>query len=116
MKASLTISPSETASYLDLKVELSGISLTLIKDPATCPTQGSSTHCQSTTMLDNRVQQIAVVNGSLYIGGLPEVTPYVRSKIATLSGFRGCLGVSFITKKMHLCNIKDLEGLSMLFV
>ena len=37
-----------------------------------------------------------VLDGSLYIGGLPQLTPFIRSKLHTIKYFRGCLGVSII--------------------
>ena len=35
-----------------------------------------------------------VLDGSLYIGGLPQLTPFIRSKLHTINYYRGCLGVS----------------------
>lgn len=33
------------------------------------------------------------LNNSMFIGGVMEFTPYTRSKLITISGFVGCLGV-----------------------
>ena len=94
VETSLAITPAETTSYLDLEVDLSGRSLTLVKNPQNCAETTGTTHCRSTAMLQNDISQFTVVNGSLYIGGLPDVTPYIRSKIESAAGFRGCLGVN----------------------
>ena len=44
-----------------------------------------------------------VLDGSLYIGGVPQLTPFIRSKLKTTDGYRGCLGVSlFLFNKRTL--------------
>ena len=49
-----------------------------------CSVNGTAKSQQASLMLD----------GSLYIGGLPRLTPFIRSKLHTVSYYRGCLGVS----------------------
>ncbi|WAR30635.1 LOW QUALITY PROTEIN: FBP1-like protein [Mya arenaria] len=38
------------------------------------------------------IGQKIILNESLYIGGLPQMTAYLRSKVQTLPGFTGCIG------------------------
>ena len=46
------------------------------------------------TLGQNLIGQELYLNEGLYIGGLPERTPYLRSKLSTFKGFTGCFGVS----------------------
>ena len=46
------------------------------------------------TLGQNLIGQELYLNEGLYIGGVPEITPYLRSKLSTFKGFTGCFGVS----------------------
>ena len=45
----------------------------------------------------NLIGQELYLNEGLYIGGVPEESPYLRSKLSTFKGFIGCFGVSAIS-------------------
>ena len=47
--------------------------------------------CSATASASTQVQ--VLLNTGLYLGGVQNVTPYIRSKVQTMAGFRGCLGV-----------------------
>ena len=50
--------------------------------------------------------EVIDIAGTLYIGGVPEFTPYVSSKFKSREGFRGCLGVCIGLS--CLCSIDSL--------
>ena len=49
--------------------------------------------CNVTLKSDLEAQQI-VLNENVYIGGVSNVSPYIRSKLKTMAHFTGCIGVS----------------------
>ena len=51
--------------------------------------------CQ-VTLRQNQIGQELYLNEGLYIGGIPDVIPYLRSKLSTFKGFTGCFGVSAV--------------------
>lgn len=40
------------------------------------------------------------LDGALYVGGVTDVTAYMRSKLTTVEGFTGCLGVSHQARRL----------------
>ncbi len=79
--------------------------LELLLDPSTC---NGEPHCLSTaTPLKQDEDAVSFQGGGpAYVGRVPQLNAYIRSRLKTLEGFRGCLGVSnehlSLNEKMHI--------------
>ncbi len=81
--------------------------LSLYRDISAC-TAAVEPPC-SIVALATTTNRTATLNDVLYIGGVPSVSPFVRSKLTTTRGFQGCLGVrnlaSLVVNYMYIDHI-----------
>jgi len=89
LTATLSLVPLDGVYSADVQVSLTSTTLQLVINSATC---NGGTHCLAVDRASSTGGEIHL-NGQVYVGNVPDMTPYLRSKLKTLQGFAGCLGV-----------------------
>lgn len=91
----LPLNVSPLTGMMDSKflIQLGQGYLNVTINPLTC---NEGPDCFSSIKVEQDSNALAEVNldEDLFVGNIPELTPYIRSKIISTSGLRGCLGVS----------------------
>jgi len=87
----LTTSPSGALEDRIL-VYIDPLSLRVTQNTVECITLGCLSSTTPLTPLSSNSS--LSLDGSVYIGGVPQWTEYMRAKAKSTTGFRGCLGVS----------------------
>ena len=67
--------------------------------PGSCPV-GGQIICYSSAVTTSGAAGNITLNGPIYVGDVPQFTPYIRSQVTSVEGFRGCLGVSGNVNKL----------------
>ena len=92
VEAQLTIPANSDRLYIStVVVTITSRNVTIQRDVTSCVERLVPCSVTETVPLEGDVISL---QGTLYVGGVPEFTPYIRSKFRTTEGFRGCLGVS----------------------
>ncbi len=72
---------------------MDSLRLNLTLNAGDCP--GEAPDCYAAQSLPPEGRNLSMgLDGPVYIGGVPQWTPYMRTKAKSTSGFTGCLGVS----------------------
>lgn len=86
------ISPVSGVYNHTLKVELSSPITNVTLDPLDCHDPGLCRLSLKVTEYEAKWH----LEDLLFVGGLPSLTPYQRSKLTTPQGYVGCLGVNLL--------------------
>ena len=91
LTAGLDVPPAGRAATLTshVSVALSRRHLNVSRDGGAC----DGCFASSPATAESGSEAKGMASGVMYLGGVPEVTPYVRSRLKATDGFRGCLGV-----------------------
>ena len=94
LQMALPVSPLDGIASADILMRFGNGYLNVTRDVTTCDL---SPRCFVSTKVEEELNVFArlYLNGAFYVGNLPTLTPYARSKLVNTQGFRGCLGVWF---------------------
>ena len=83
------VSPKIQLYEGDIYIEVTRHNLTVILSDGLC---NQDITCMMYTNFDESYSTLDI-SEALYVGGVSKMTPYIRSKLKTTAGFKGCLGV-----------------------
>ena len=92
------VSPSSDIYNARLQITLTSTTLQVVLDPFTC--NGGPLCLDIDTVPGGTLGGEIHLGDAWYIGRVPQITPYIRSKLLTTESYVGCLGVS-LKFKVH---------------